>query len=320
MKGQAFEADVFHATTGLAISASLARTLAHCVFWSQYATHLDEGMPSIWKTGPELQRHLRICPRTANRHLKELAKLGYWKITYRPRPGTIGPVTWLTMTERASHLLDLASSIATNRKASKVKIETAKGHKATSPMAPLCDDYLAQNVTSKQIDHSVETATKTASFILPSEAGKQGMNEAPTSSSPEEKCKGTPKAPGYANASAADRQFASIVETAWSDAGVKTWDWSSLYTWRHTAEIRRKLATVGVSTVADMFSFVSTLLENWSWLRVCIAPRYAHHPTNLHAPSPMALAHEFNLISEKVLEKIDASNSQPKASIFDEEF
>lgn len=200
MNVNASEQDIFRATTGLAIYASLARTLAYCLYWSQHATRWDGDVPVIWKTGSELHTALRIAARTANRHFKELAALGYWEISYRPRPGTIGKVTWLTMTARALDLVALARQQAVSRSPKKSRKGTPGGTIESPPDATVTADPSAYDVTSKQVHQSAKTAKNGKGFILPSEAGKKGMNEACPSGYSGEDGKGMPKAPGYVKA------------------------------------------------------------------------------------------------------------------------
>ncbi|MEG3181816.1 hypothetical protein [Sphingomonas sp. LT1P40] len=315
----ASEQDIFRATNGLTFSASLARTLAYCLYWSQHATHWDGDAPMIWKTGPQLNAELRIAARTANRHFKELAKAGYWVLTYRPRPGTIGPVTWLTLTGKSLQLLETAKEFAASRGAKKGLGNTSYGHNCHQPVGEDCDQPMAQNVTSKKLQQSEKTAKKEKSFILPSEAGKKGMNETSSSKIFGEKDKGEPKAPGYVKATPLDRELAARIGSAWTTAGLKEWDWSSAYTWKHIAEVRTKLAKIDIVSPEQASVFFEKLLENWSWLRIGMQPRYAFHDLNLHAPSPMALAHEFEAIGKKVLEKMLPPKPGLKPFSFDDD-
>ncbi|MET3761577.1 hypothetical protein [Sphingomonas sp. UYEF23] len=172
----ASEHEIFRVAKGLKMSASLARTLAHCLFWTQYATQTEGGIPTIWKTGPDLEKELGIAARTANQHLKKLASLDYWHISYRPRPGTIGPVTWLTPTDLSFRLLKLASQHAIERATAK-SAKPPKGGATDQFDLPVCDDQSSQFVTSKQLGHTAKTAEVQSSFFLSSEAGKKGMNE-----------------------------------------------------------------------------------------------------------------------------------------------
>ncbi|TGX54776.1 hypothetical protein E5A73_04795 [Sphingomonas gei] len=313
MKVNASEQDIFRATTGLAIHASLARTLAYCLYWCQHATHWDGDAPAIWKTGPELRAEQRIAARTANRHFKELAALGYWTISYRPRPGTIGKVTWLTMTTRGLDLVALARQQAVLRSAKKSKKGTPDGTSESQPDAAVPVDPSSYDVTSKQVHHSAKTTKNGKGFILPSEAGKKGMNEAYPSGYSGKDGKKVPKAPGYVKACPADYAFAAIVREVWTSATLQEWDWSSKFTWENIAEIRSKAGTIGVPE-SDMADFVHALVQNWSWLRWCMAQRFVDHPSNLHAPSPMALAHEFDVLGKKMLDRIAEMKNPPKKS------
>jgi hypothetical protein len=317
MNVNASEQDIFRATMGLAIHPSLARTLAYCLYWSQHATHWDDDVPTIWKTGPELYVELRIAARTANRHFKELAALGYWEISYRPRPGSIGKVTWLTMAARSLDLVALARQQAVARQTKKSRKGTSSGTTASPPDATSTADPLVQDVTSKQVHQSAKTAEIGKGFILPSKAGKKGMKETCPSEHSGKDGKGTPKAPGYVKACAADHALAAIVLEAWTAAGLKEWDWSSRFTWEYIAEVRKKAAKIGI-TEKEMAGFVHALVGNWNWLRWGMAPRYANNALNLHAPSPMALAHEFDVLGAKVLDKIETMKNPPKGSNLNE--
>lgn len=315
MKINASEQDIFRMTEGLAIHTSLARTLAFCLYWSQHATHWHGDMPTIWKTGPELRAELRIAARTANRHFKELAALGYWDISYRPRPGSIGKVTWLTMTTRSLDLVALARHQAVARGGSKSRKGTSGGTIEGLPDAAVPDAPSVHDVTSKQVYQSAKTTKNGKGFLLPSDAGKKGMNEACPSGDSGKDGKATPKAPGYVKASAADHAFAALVREVWAAAGLKEWDWSSRFTWEHIAEIRTKVTKLGVKENGAA-EFMEVMLANWNWLRCCMDLRYAAHASNLHAPSPMALAHEFDVLGARVLGKI-AEQKNPKKSNMD---
>lgn len=322
MSDNVSEQCIFRATSGLALHASLARTLAYCIFWSQHAMHRDGEYPSIWKTGPELSGELKVAPRTANRHLKELAKLGYWTLSYRPKPGSVGPVSWLTFTSKSLGLLDLAREYeakrGTGRKTKKV---TAGGISLNPPEVIPCDDGMSHGTTSKHHVPTGKTAKGNQSFLLSSEAGKQGMKETVGSKFTGEtgKKKKIPKAPGYLNVSDKDHELAAVVKTTWVKAGLKEWDWTSRFTWEHIAEIRVKMAKLGVTEGASGL-FMETMLNNWNWLRSSMSYRYSSSPLNLHGPSPMALAHEFEVIGKAVFDKLHPVVASPKSSCLDEDF
>jgi hypothetical protein len=319
MKINASEQDIFRVTAGLAIHVSLARTLAFCLYWSQHATHWHGDVPAIWKTGPELCAELRIAARTANRHFKELAALGYWDISYRPRPGSIGRVTWLTMTTRSLDLVALARQQPVARGGGKSRKGTSSGTIESPPNAAVTDDPLVHDVTSKQVHQSAKTTKNGKGFILPSKAGKNGMNEACPSGHSGKDGKATPKAPGYVKACPADHALAATVREFWAAAGFKEWDWSSRFTWEHIAEIRTKASKIGV-TENDTAEFMQALLANWNWLRCCMGMRYANHASNFHAPSPMALAHEFDVLGGKVMDKIAEMKNPPKKLNMDDDW
>lgn len=313
------ERDIFRATKGLALHTTLARTLAYCIFWSQYAQHHEGGVPTIWKTGPELEADLNIASRTGNAHLKKLAAVGYWTLSYRPRPGTIGPVTWLTFAPRSTALLQLARQQAANRSTNrKAKKETSGGSVHDQPLDTATDDLSSPNVTSKQLYEQKKTAGK--SFILTAETAKVKMKEALPLEHSGVEAGNQPKAPGYLKVSDDDRKLAAVVRSAWQSAGLKEWDWTSRFTWTHLAEVRRKTAKRGIGQ-GGLDLFFQTLLKEWHWVRLCMGSRYAHNDLNLHGPTPMALNHEFDVLSGKVLEKASAPPPLQKASSWaDDEF
>jgi hypothetical protein len=312
------ERDIFRATKGLALHATLARTLAYCIFWSQYAQHHEGGAPSIWKTGPEMEADLNIAPRTGNAHLKKLAALGYWTLSYRPRPGTIGPVTWLTFAPRSVALLQLArEQVASGSSKRKAKNETSGGPDHDQPSDTATDGPSSHKVTSKQTYEAKKTAGK--SFILNAELAKAIMKEALPSEHSEKKLDSQPKAPGYLKVSADDRKFAALVRSAWQSAGLKEWDWTSRFTWTHLAEVRQKMAKCGIEQ-EGLDLFFQVLLKEWHWVRLCMVSRYAHNDLNLHGPTPMALNHEFDILTCKVSEKVSAPTQLEKVSSLDDDW
>lgn len=72
---------------------NMSHTLCECLYWAQHATHEMSNRPFIYKSGVELSNELPIAARTANKHLKELAKRGYWTIHYQSPPGRVSKVT-----------------------------------------------------------------------------------------------------------------------------------------------------------------------------------------------------------------------------------
>lgn len=323
MSDKASQQSIFHATSGLALHATLAHTLAYCIFWSQHAMHHDGEYPSIWKTGPELSGELKVAPRTANRHLKQLAKLGYWTLSYKPKPGSVGPVTWLTFTPKSLDLLGLARELAAVRATGrKTKKATAGGVSVDPPGVMHCDDGMSHGTTSKHQVPTGKTAKGNQSFILSSEAGKTGMKETFSSCSTGKTGKSgnkKPKAPSYIDASEEDEFLAAIIQDAWVQAGLSEWEWTSRFAWGYIAEVRLKLAKLGVNE-GEHPLFMETLLDNWNWLRHAMLPRYSTHSSNLHGPSPMALANQFDVLGKEVYRKMHPPVVVAKSSNFDEDF
>lgn len=305
----ASESMIFKATRGLALASSVKRTLAHCLFWMQHATHSDEGVPTIWKTGPELEKELSIAARTANSHLKKLAAQGFWALSYKPKPGTIGPVSWLTLRQRGAELIELALSHSSHRNGKKSPIRSDAKY-------PLSDQKSAgqtsQNMTSKQAHKTKNTTKKPASFLLSGKGKKEALQASFAKAT-----KGNPVAPSYLKVSAAGQAFAGVVFEIWISRGLRNWDWSSKFAWEYAEEVAARLKKLGFTTEDTWRNFLNVILDEWSWMRGCLHWRYASHETNLHAPSPMALAHEFDRIFSMFEDKTKPPKKKSKFSSLD---
>lgn len=282
------ELELFRAAHGLDLTSNVKRTLAHCLYWMQHATHEEGGMPKIWKSGPELEGTLSIAARTANRHLKLLAAHGFWALSYKAKPGTIGPVSWLTLGAKGADLIELARDLGPRMKTG--RRVPADGALFEPPIDADATHQASQVVTSKHNHKANKTAKKPASFLLSGEAKKEAIQ-----ANVKELPGVDPVPPKFVNVGGDAKAFAKLANESLVSQGLRKWDWSSRYTWAHVDEIVSKLKSRGLQC-DDWAPFLSCVLENWSWMRTGISHRYAWHDTNLHAPSPMAFAHEFDQI------------------------
>jgi hypothetical protein len=267
----------------------------------QHATHEANGMPMIWKTGPDLEQELGIAARTANRHLKKLALEGYWSLEYKPRPGRIGPVTWLTLSDKGAGVLKVAQSSGSAKTGQKKGPLVSNIAGAAS--GTIGAGQPSQTVTSIQKLQTGVTTKKTSSFLLSGKAKKKALQGL---SNP---------LPGYHavplkkfNATLDEEAFAPLVSSSFGAHGLKQWDWSSAYTWAHIREIVAKLKKAGLIGEKEWANFLESIVQHWEIIRLRMAGKYESHSSNLHAPSPMALAHEFDVI----LAAVDEINAPPK--------
>jgi len=95
-----------------AVGRTLADVLTECLFWMQSGKVEADGRRAIWKTGVELGQKLGMAPRTANRHMKALRDMGYWQLSYRPRPGQTSPVSWLVFSDMSEAVLARARMLS----------------------------------------------------------------------------------------------------------------------------------------------------------------------------------------------------------------
>lgn len=297
------------------VGSSLGRTLAACLYWSQYSQRVDNGMPAIWKTGAELGRELGCKSRTANEHLKRLGQMGFWALAYRPRPGHPSKVTWLLFSGQSLKFLALARTLVDEqtkprRRAPKPAVESHE--------SALCNDINNDTqqsalVTSKHCETAQETSSGHAKgFLLTKEQKASGGKKEPA-----QKILGKfqedmiLQAPKYVQASDDDLTFATSIHSILDHRELKQWDWSSAYTWKDIRELCHKLAKVGVSTPDERSDFLVKVLDNWHWLRLCMEYRYSSHDGNLHRPTPMALAAEAVTLQSSLAQK---SSPQPKVA------
>lgn len=306
------------------VGGSLGRTLTECIYWSQYAQHAEDNAPLVWKTGAQLGSELGCNPRTANTHLKKLAFMGFWKITYRPRPGSPSKVTWLRYTEVTAEVLALARRLSEEQRRSG-KQQSGSPPDGVDPSASTHTHSAvqqSQSVTLKHLKTSQPTSVGPQKGFLLTKGQKASAltKEAPKKIYLKVQGEGSVKAPKYESASAAEEAFGNIVRAVLEERKLPQWDWSSVFTWRYTKELHAKLEKKDISSSQGCRSWIEVILDEWHWLRICMAYRYASHDGNLHRPTPMALAHEF----EKLFSALVAKKSKPQAhsgpSGFDDEF
>lgn len=305
---------IFRAVKGI-VPGSLGRTLAECLYWSQYAQQHVGSDPQIYKTGNELGQVLGMSPRTANTHLKKLERSGYWEIEYKPKPGHPSLVTWLRFLQPAAVTLALARSLQAERTATSTRAKKPSFECTETELSIVAktDDQQSQNVTLKHWEKTPTTSVgQKKSFLLSKEQQKQasGKKEAFLILSKNPGKGEFQKAPSYIKAGKENERFAAIIRDALNERNLPDWDWISQYTWVHTQEIRAKLQKDGIVDEEGWAEFVERLLCNWDWLRICMINRYSQSDHNLHRPSPMALAFEFEKIAKAIKGKY-----QPKEPV-----
>ncbi|MEQ1494891.1 MAG: hypothetical protein ABL912_03905 [Novosphingobium sp.] len=293
---RATEPQLRHCVRGL-VRGNAAHTLAYCLFWSQHATHEIDGKPAIYKTGREIAAELPITPRTANEHLKLLAREGFWSISYRPKPGTIVKVTWLTMSARSLKLIELASSIDLSKARREARSPTSKRWKSVGPSEAMSAFHTSENATSSQSNTTSKTAENT-SFIPTKTQGKNVPSSVKT-----QEAGGNLKAAKWMKIDPEVESFAGELRNVWVTASLPDWDWTSQYTWQNLTEIRMKLTNSGYGSPAKLREFLADLVEHWNWLRFTMGDRYVRHEGNLHRPTPLALAAEFDRLLHEIEDK-----------------
>jgi hypothetical protein len=312
---------IFQAVKAI-LGGSLAHTLAECIHWSQYAGYSVDGDPLIWKTGKGLGAELGLSARTANAHLKKLAKAGYWQIEYKPRPGHPSKVTWLRFLGPSSSVLALArqlqqESAGGNRKGKKQPVQGVKGS-SVKVLEP--DLQQSQNETSKHFETTPQTSNgQNKSFLLSKEQKEfPGKKEAFKLSEKSEEGENEKveklKSPKYEKASESQESFATLIKGLLKTRKLPPWDWSSGYTWKHTKEIHDKLQKHGLQSESDWLTFGERLCTEWHWLRTVMADRYKYHELNVHRPTPMALAFDFDKLFECIRDKYNPKPKPTKSS------
>lgn len=279
--------------------ASLAHTLAECLYWSQHATRKLDGRPAIWKTGSELADALGVAPKTANEHLKRLASLGFWDLEYRPRPHHPSPVSWLVFTSRAMEIVE-AGRVALASKAPAPS--TPKGAIAGGCNGALKEPHWevqsCQLGTSKQIKVAPpQQPAPQKKFIPENHCSTSSKNEL---LSKKQKGTGSEKAPWYSKANPEIEELVHSIQLLLAEREMPEWDTSSQYTWKHAKALWGKLTKAGIQSIAEQVHFVSAILDDWPEKQKLMHWRYRNHSGNDARPTPMALSMEFAAFKDAV--------------------
>lgn len=271
--------------------ASLARTLAECLYWLQHSTKQIDGQPTIWKTGTELAETLGIAPKTANEHLKRLASLGFWELRYKPRPYHPSPVSWLVFSQKAFAIVEAARDGLMSNAAAQGSINGAIEAEAQgAPIPPKSGVQSPQNGMLKQNSPATIPKLSSQENFIPAESFEpDGKNELPKKKLEA----GKEKAPSYLKASTAVEALVNSIQEQLKLRNMPEWDTSSQYTWKHASALRDKLNAAGIGELHDQENFVSKVLDQWTKMHGLMAWRYKTHAGNSLRPTPLALAHEF---------------------------
>lgn len=273
---------IFRAALDQNVSPTYAHTLAECLYWSQHAKHSIDGLPAVYKTGPELSEKLGIAARTVNRHLKKLAKDGFWRIEYRSRPSHPSPVSWLVICERSTRLLAGAASSSRHE----LRDLTLSRAEHTLSNEQICDVQAFQDDTTYR-DTDIGDEIEETSFI-------SGRNRRKNETHLSER-RGN-RAPKYVKASREMEDFVYAISVILEEQGLQAWDMTSRFTWNHCQELLKKLRKAGHETLSDKVQLVRQILADWTDLRNAMEWRYSSHAGNLDRPTPMALNHQFGNI------------------------
>lgn len=271
--------EIFRLVLPLARNASLARTLAECLYWMQFATRRIDGQLTIWKSGVELSGILGISARTASQHLKKLAALGFWELRYLPRPGHPSPVTWLVFSEKALEVLHFG---------------TLEGPKAGDPVVTDIDIQTSQKLSTKQKVQEPPSSLQDKKFFPSDDLPAEGTNEISLKGS---KVAEKRKAPKYLKVTPEIEQFVTDFEFALSERDLPEWDTLSKYTWQHANVVYAKLVRDGYGT-DQRLQFIAELLDRWDNARKSMDYRYSSHDLNYRRPTPLALAKQYEPLRE----------------------
>ncbi len=298
---------IFLAAIAEGVSATQARTLAECLYWSQHTRHEIDGQRALYKTGPELSDKLGLTARTINRHLKQLGEDGFWRIRYRPRPKHPSPVTWLVIAERSEVLLANAKA---ERKGQGRHRTSDRAERRQSDVRT-CDAQRSHYDTT-YIETVIQNDRGETSFISDSDVRK---NE------PSAVDNDRIRAPRYVESTRELEKFVETISRILAVKGLPPWDTVSRFTWQHVRDLIEKLQAEGVSDLADQIKLVGRIIKRWSVLRCCMDDRYTCHDGNDDRPTPMALNHQIKkLISAlDILSPKDCS-LEKGGSNFDEGF
>ena len=287
--------EIFKLAVPLVGDALRARTLAECLYWVQKAGHKIDGQPAIWKTGPQLAEVLGIRPRTANEHMKYLARLGFWKLDRRPRPNSSSPspVTWLIPLEPSLDLLRRARTEAV----SKAVTQSVK----TSPKAP-----------SSEVPADIQMSVEPSSLQLPSLLSGQSPLHCPSGTQGEKsKSKSTAWDPGK-KASEEARSLMEAVNAYRLQKSALLWDTGSQFPWQHMEALSKELEALKVCK-DQWVPFVQEVHDHWAYIRENLPKPYRVHPLNVSWPSSKPLGDEASKVVALVL-KIWADRAEKAAA------
>jgi hypothetical protein len=280
----------------------LARTLANCLFWYQIAENEVEGELAVWKTGRDLSVVLGIKPRTVNAHQKQLAKLGYWRIVRKSRPGynSPSPVNWLIPTPKSLHLLEEAGRLAEQQR-------TNKATKQGGSKAPKADVQMSVRLTDLSLPSLPSPATP-FSFT----PGEKAKAKAKTKSSG-----GSGKKTGE-EAPAEIKVYVNGFQERLVDKGLTPWDLSTPFTWQHGESFYRRMEAHGL-TAAEIDLWTDALLDWWSGILAKLPHKYQAYPGNFGRPSPMALGEEADLVVG-ILAQMQAPKPKPDPLLYGKKY
>ncbi len=281
--------EIFHAAIDSGMAASLARTLAECLYWSQHSSHKIDGKTAFYKTGPDLSKVLGLSARTINAHLKRLRDEGFWQIKYRSRPTHPSPVTWLIIADRAEALLSEAGE-SRKRGGSSRALEGVRQEPSEDRD---CDIRRLRYGTTYRNTSNQEDRER-GSFASERELRRKELN-----SSGEERI----KAPKYLRASKELEEFVRLIASLLAKKSLPPWDMASRYTWSHADELFYKLHNTGIADLKAHIALLEEIFDRWPDIRLSMDVRYRDHKVNALRPSPMALNDQFHILIEALEDK-----------------
>lgn len=279
--------------------ASLAHTLAECLYWSQHAIKKIDGKAAIWKTGPELADALGIAPKTANEHLKRLASLGFWELKYRPRPHHPSPVTWLVFTTKATEIVEAGTALLVSKPTpqSTAKYDLAGASNGASN-EPHTEVQSSQIETLKQNTPApVQQVIFQGEFIPEDGCSPNSKHELPQKKHKEA---GKEKAPSYLKAAPGVEALVNVIQEQLAHRDMPGWDTSSQFTWTHARTLWGQLNKAGIDQLPEQVHFISCVLDQWPKMRGLMAWRFLNYDGNNARPTPLAFAHEFSSFKDAV--------------------
>jgi hypothetical protein len=272
--------------------ASLARTLAHCLYWFQHARHQIEGEPAIYKTAKEVEQAIGIHFRSASRHFRQLADEGFWRVAYRPRPGGISRVTWLVPLAKSRDLISSAQQPLFKARSHQRAQTASSGDTNLQLLAEaFCDPRMSQDATAIQFHTQ----------LIGNQYGKDDFIEGPRRKI-NRNVKGPPCRQSSDIIDPHVKKWIDDMNLVLFDRGLPNWNVRSRYTDFHAAAF---LAIFGKQeSIPKGWSgsgFIERLLSCWPSLINELPWRYANFPDNRLRPSPMALADNADLILQRML-------------------